>query len=357
MGYRSWLLLVGASLACLRCGMGKDVSETKKTSADIKTISQEIATGTSKIIKFGRKGQVNEDLPIFWNDLMNSSTNPDRLHYATLLCSVFEFQQWTGTYGDTLELKNRLDSEAVRAFVAFIKAKIARNYEIGGLMPVGQRWLALAAVGAVMSEIDADQADALKAYGVQPRSIYSMIIDGLGYKDADARGEKIPDFAREVLKGEKEVVFLLQLRQNFLPIMVLSEFTDLDRVIMTLTNIPDIPSDWYGYLKGLGFGFTANIGDENFTKITGEGLLWISQALQTQRDLRKLGYPVVANRFLARLFIRSEFNFSGMTDQKGDVVSQIQLLSYGVDAIKQSYVDNVHRYWYEDYIPQAIKNW
>jgi hypothetical protein len=293
--------------AITNCSMGSDVKDTKEVSGRIENQSKQIVFGTNDIKMSGRKDISTERVIERFHDLQKASSDAERLSLATVLCSTFEFQQWVGRFEDDLTLKDRFHEKAIRIFTSqIVLPLLGRDIDLttqitGPLDVTGygsgfltSTWRELAAVGVAMSEIDSDQAEACKANGVEPESIYSLVIKGLEFKDQRNRGETIPKYASRVLAFETELVTVLQMRHNFLMGMVMSQFSEFTKTPL---------QEAMGVLNGVDL----KLGNKNLAQIEDNGLQWMTDALQTQADLTRLHYPLEFNPYLGAAFAAARF--------------------------------------------------
>ncbi|MGZ2790668.1 hypothetical protein AAER32_29875, partial [Pseudomonas aeruginosa] len=83
-----------------------------------------------------------------------------------------------------------------------------------------------------------------------------------------------------VLRFEPEAKFLLQMRHNFFPVMVLSEFTDIDKEIFNRNNLMNFPLDLFDRINSvMRTGFKAKLTESNLTRIKKEAVDWGRNAL------------------------------------------------------------------------------
>lgn len=330
-------------LTLISCSMASDVHDTDQTSHDIKSISQDldnnskdlkndshyIADGTGKIYNGGLKDLSYERPEERLNELKNDTGNTDKIRDATALCQSFAFQQWTGTGDDTIAKKQQLYAKAMESFFAMFDSLINHNYQVDTSIgpipgPPDSRWLTLAAVGVAMSVIDPDQQAASDANHIDADSIYSLIVKGLGMKAAVNAGKTIPDYAKQVLDWEDEAVFLLQLRHNFFPAMVLSRFSDF---------ASGFDKEAAGVLLGINVTLPPNA-----SKIQDQGIFWLQESQETQRTLVKLGYPLQFNKPILTAFSKTTFAVPSTmqaTPQLTAVINQLnQIAGQIVDTFK-----------------------
>lgn len=332
-------LIVALSVLVLAgCSMPDDVKDTRKNSEDLRVEASKLGANaevlkeeTTKMNKgiedvkhYGRKGTVDHDITYFFKLLEQSGSNTERCMRATQLIRTLEFQQWSGNGDDNVARKEDLDERGMEQFMGFAKSLISGNYDVGdkqGLYlsrewrdrlsmvnPPDSRWLNVAALAANMHEVDVDQVAAAARLKIPISTIYSMIINGLSLKEAHDRGEKVPKYVETVLRFEPEAKFLLQMRHNFFPVMVLSEFTDIDKEIFNRNNLMNFPLDLFDRINSvMRTGFKAKLTESNLTRIKKEAVDWGRNALDTQKDLEKLGIKLEFNPFAAQVFYNSEF--------------------------------------------------
>lgn len=336
---KSKILLLIAAVGLVHCSMPDDVEETKNTSKALGRELAKVSELTEEFVYKGGKQLTNKDVRDIYNYLINAETHADRVLYATWFYSTFEFQQWHGLYNSDDKLKDELNEKGLRIVFAVVDAFTNRNFGVGGRMPVTAHWTAAGALGIAMSEIDADQIKAAKRRSIGAVSVYDLILSGLKYKGAQARGEKIPSYARMVLANEEEAVFLLQMRHNFFPAMMLSEFSDLDKTIFSMSNFGNIPSDLVNEVKNVFHGPKIRVHEATLEKIAEKGIGWLKSATETQDRLQELGYPLKFNKFVGRLFVLSKIDYESATDKTLFQTAPMVQLVKAVDRLKLSYIN------------------
>lgn len=296
-----YVALIFIAFGLVHCSMPNDVKDTKNTTDELNKKTGTLNGVTGDLRDKSLKDISNERVNSRFEDLANAKTDISRLVAATSLCRSFAFQQWSGTGDETPQIKLDEEADAMFSLLPRLAALINQNYDLNkmnNILPSGgapdNNWKNLASIAAVMETIDRDQQAAAVKFGVPAESIYSLIVKGLQYKSIYNRDKsQVPPYAREVLVWEQEAVFMLQLRHNYLPIMALSRLskfaTSQSREAMTFINA------WMG--KSL------NIDQlDNAAKIEDQGVKWLQEALETQRVLKKLGYPLQFNYILAKIF-------------------------------------------------------
>lgn len=331
-------------LGLVNCSMPTDVKDTKDTSRNIekyskslddnslslKTDSHYIADGTGKIFGGARKDLGFERPNERFRELMDAKSDTARIRYATALCTSFEFQQWSGTGDDTVKKKNQMYAKAIRDFFVMFEGVINRNYVVdtagtlGIPTPPDDRWKTLAAVAVAMSEIDPDQQAASDANHIDAESIYSLIVKGLGYKSKVNSGNAAPEFAKQVLDWEDEAVFLLQLRHNFFPAMVLSRFSNFG-----VGGSVEQGKDWF---LGLNIDLPANS-----AKIQDQGITWLMASLETEGNLMRLGYGLEFNKGIIETLAGTKFQPPPAAQATPDLLKKIDELNARAQDIAKIY--------------------
>ena len=115
-----------------------------------------------------------------------------------------------------------------------------------------------------------------------------MINEGLKFKAARERGETVPIFATKVLQREQQAIYLLQLRQNFLPMVVLGLATDFDEGIWAMG-------------KHIFFNWTLDLRQANVAQLE-EWSKYLWQAQTTRKSLTELGHAILTNPWIKRAY-------------------------------------------------------
>lgn len=355
MKLRAYTGLLVLTAGLVHCSAIDDVKDTKKTTDELNKKTGTLLDTTTDLRDKSKKDVSNERIDARLDDLGKAKNDMTRIIKATELCKSFVFQQWSGTGTETsAESKMRLYKDAMFGLLPRLAAMINQNYDLNtmnSIMPQNappittpsgilqnasgsasslagapdDNWKNLASIAATMDLIEEDQQTAAVKSGVPAESIYSLIVKGLQYKAIYNRDKSlVPAYAVQVLIWEREAVFMLQLRHNYLPMMMMSRMstymTSESREAMALGKA------WMG--KPLSADQL-----DNGAKIEEHGVQWLQSALETQRVLKKLGYPLQFNNVLKTML--SQLNFEVPGEMKANLTETAEL-SMALNHLQQS---------------------
>ncbi len=228
-----------------------------------------------------------------WQFFFGKNEEPDLFADAAFTILAMHFQFWEGQYDqDINELDKRLELGAELLFDRLFK-HIPRNPKVDVARP-DLSYRGMAALGAKMDEVDRRYERGLVRRGLPHMTFYDYVVQALRNRDALARSEALPRAAAKILQWEPEAVYLLQLRHNILPVMVLARLTDFqDR-----KDMRRLWMWWSGQKVDL-----SKINPEQLKEWT----LWLKKAKQTRKDLREIGIEPQYNSMFNELLEGVDF--------------------------------------------------
>ena len=216
-------------------------------------------------------------------DLQNSKLFSQKLEKAaTYFAGGFEFQLWTGEGTDTPELREDLYQAALSQFFGSIQAFMPDDRNTDPLALENQSKLrrdlfALAFMIDTISPFQKAQAD---KNNFTPVSMLSLIEDTLKNRsDLESGALPVKAYQQVVLNYSSDAVFILQLRNNFIPTLVLGSLSKNLKeggfmgALMTLWNT-DIT--WKAESSSLPSGQIAELAE------------WMHEANRTRNFLKSL---------------------------------------------------------------------
>jgi len=228
-----------------------------------------------------------------WQFFFGKNEEPDLFADAAFTIFAMHFQFWEGQIDqDINELDLRLELGAELLFDRLFK-HISRNPKVDVLRP-DLSYRAIAALGAKMDEVHHRYERGLARRGLPRMTFYDYVVQALRNRDALARAEALPRAAAKILQWEPEAVYLLQLRHNAFPVMVLARLTDFqDR-----KDMKRLWMWWRGQKVDL-----SKINPEQLKEWT----LWLRKAKQTRKDLREMGIEPQYNTMFTGLLEGVDF--------------------------------------------------
>jgi hypothetical protein len=228
-----------------------------------------------------------------WNYLFGLSNEPDLFKFAGVTILSMHWQFWKGDYNDDLrELDSRMYWAVESLFLGTFK-HTPRDGNVDVLRP-NRSFRGVAALGSKLDMVSDFMHDILSAHGLPDSLFYDMIVTALRNRNAYVRTEQFPRATEKVLQWEPEATYMLQLRHNIYPVMVVTRMTDfiergdLRRLIMLKT------------------GQKVDIKKFN-PEMLKEWTLWLEKASKTRADLLSAKIEPQYNRMLAGIVAVVDF--------------------------------------------------
>jgi hypothetical protein len=309
MAVSSLIVLSACSLAEDTVKTTKEMNETTKdlkdTSNDLKdrtisleskmTYKESYATMVVHLDRLFQETSANNKgmIDSLWEFFFGKNQEPDLFADAAFTILAMHFQFWEGQIDQDIdELDRRLETGSELLFDRLFK-HITRDPKVDVLRP-NLSYRALAALGAKMDEVHHRYERGLVRRGLPRMTFYDYVVQALRNRDAFARTEVLPRAAAKILQWEPEAVYLLQLRHNIFPLMVLARLTDFqDR-----KDLMRIWMWWRGQKVDL-----AKVNPEQLKEWT----IWLKKAKQTRKDLREMGIEPEYNSTFNQLLESVDF--------------------------------------------------
>jgi len=232
-------------------------------------------------------------LQSLWELLFGLNEDPDLFIAGGGTILSMHFQFWKGLDGeDVAELDKRLELGSEVLFDRLFK-HIPRHAQVDVLRP-GTSYKGVAALGAKLELIDERYERGLKRRELPRLTYYDFIVMALRNRDALHRSELFPRTVAKILQWEHEAVYLLQLRHNILPVMVMARTTDFQ-------DRKDLSRAWMWWR-----GQKIDVSGANPEALK-EWTSWLKKASQTRKDLRLMGIEPQYNRVLNDLVAGIDF--------------------------------------------------
>ncbi len=303
------------------CGMIKDTQEMKKTTEEMNDTSRDINVQSHDLAKnthFLRndltakescdKVQASLD-NLFGRDsdgvdsLNRSESNMLVSAKTTVLAMLNQF--WRGEYAD-LEIASLDERFALHLELVFARSveHIPRTFAVdpGGLMPPDGAYKAIASLGVFMDLLSVELASTLKSRELPRLSMYDVIVEALRNRGQSERTELLPKSAAMVLRFKREAIYLLQLRHNYLPMVVLGRMTDFqDRNVASRASVL-----MFGLSQDLGVSearSSTSVDDEQLKEWIG----YLESALQTRQALQEMGIAPEYNSQMMSIVQKVDF--------------------------------------------------
>jgi hypothetical protein len=209
----------------------------------------------------------------------------------TVLSMYFQF--WEGKQDEDIpELDKRLEIGAELLFDRLFK-HIPRNARVDVLRP-DSSYKGIAALGAKLDMVDERYERGLVRRGLPHMTFYDYVVQALRNRNAITREEILPRAAAKILQWEPEATYMLQLRHNIFPVMVMARITDFQ-------DRKDLRRLWMWWR-----GQKVDISNANPEQLK-EWTVWLNKALKTRKDLREIGIEPEYNKMLMDLVAGVDF--------------------------------------------------
>jgi hypothetical protein len=228
-------------------------------------------------------------------------TDADAAVFAGMAIKSMYFQFWKGDYNDTKAALDDRYELALELFFARANKHIPRHLSVNEVEP-SRSWKGLAALGALSDELRPEYVVALNKNSLPVLGLYQVLVQGL---KNDLRVGPHQDYGLKKMMAKvshwrQESIYVLQLRHNFFPLMVLTRMSDLHQ------------RGKMGQLKFATLGFQVDLNPPDKTRQISEAQLiewtrWLNKSLETVRVLRELGIEPQFNQSVATLFQALDF--------------------------------------------------
>lgn len=318
------LLLLCAALAFSACSFQKDMDKTVDNTDKVAEVSDRIQGDSDHLAKrtddlenelVGKESptiQVDKLDELFGDgqyaysldhdarqhpDLIAQYINePNMLLYAGFSIQAMHFQYWKGDYNEPLSVLDNYFEESTEILFAHCTKHIPRTFAVDVTVP-NRDYFAVASLGAKADRVRPEYIRNLKAHGLHDLSLYDVMIMALQDRDRLTRNEILPKAVSMVLQWKQEAIYMLQLRHNYQPLMVLGRMSNLQ----DLGGIGKL-EDTLPVVGGLKISLDDK--DPEELKAWTE---WLKSALVTRRQLTGMGIKPEYNSTFRKLLASADF--------------------------------------------------
>ena len=351
MCFKSWIVVTVAAL-CSACSVIKDSKDMKKTLGELNQKGDQLAKRISDVEQeatFDRsyKSFIEETERLFGengkdgsNPESTLSCDPDMVVYAQAAMQSLLFQFWKGDYSDTIPTLDNRYALSVDTFFARVNKHIPRTYDVNVMAP-NRSYKGIAALGALLHSVRPEYVDGLNKANLPSLSFYEVTVMALQNRNINGPQPLLPKTMNKVLEWKQEAVYVLQLRHNFLPLMVFARLTDLqDRKDMNFLGLR-LPLDKM-MLALKGTKVSLNNADPQFRIEDAQLRLWtywLNSAMETRRVLREMGFTPKYNVTFGTLLNALDFGQDELSKQPTSALTSDRLkLEY---SFAQAYLKTV----------------
>ena len=328
-------VLFGAGLLFLTaCSIKKDAEEMKETTERVEKHAEHLSKRTDDLeteAVFDKAYEkTNEHLDLlFWENGKEGKrgypANIDLMTYASSAIESMYFQFWKGDYYETVGVLDRRFALAVETFFVRVSKYIPRHFDvnrvdIAGLIPVrnlrpSREQKALGALGSQLHRMRPEYVEAwMIRHAKDPVSFYDAILLALKNGEALERTETLAKTVGKILEYKQEAIYLLQMRHNFLPVMVMARMGDFQNRGLG------------GQLRAWLFGQTVQLTHKDPSLSASPEQLktwteWLRQARQTRETLRAVGIEPRYNSTFVGLLKGLDFGQKEILSRPGAIRS------------------------------------
>ncbi len=308
------------------CDLKKSADEMKDTSNEIKTHSEHLAKRTddleAELVKKEASVTMDQYLDIVffegpYSTMDRAQSEPDQTTAAGKAVQSMLFQYWKGDYNEDLQFLDARVSLTAKAFFPRLIKHIPRDFKVDVFKP-DYSWTGVAALGAFMDEMDPRYEKVLRDKGMPHLSFYEIVMEALRGRMTLERKELLPAATARILQYAQEAEYMVQLRHNYLPMLVVCRMTDFqEREILWNQDLGRL---WVRLM-----GIEGKIEDKAPESIL-EWKLYLELALKTRNDLRAMGITPKINGTLAGIVQGLNFNQAKWINMDPAALSREDLL-------------------------------
>lgn len=241
--------------------------------------------------------------------------DPDLPFYAGVVIKSMWFQFWKGDYEENLAaLDERYE---LAAEILFVRATSYTPHfpQIDQTFP-DRSWKAIGALGAKLDFMRPEYENAAHAAGLADPSFYALIVSALKVRSEIAPQVAFPKAVKKINEFAQVAEYMLQLRHNYLPAMVMSQITDFK-------DLGNLGKAWMKYVSG------RKVDLRQFTPAQlREWTLWLNLAAKTREDLQAIGIKPIYTSVLLDFERGVDFGQRGYLAQKRESLSAIDQLRW-----------------------------
>jgi hypothetical protein len=326
MGVRGAVATLAAVVGLAGCSkinqVFKDTKDMKETLGDVSRKGDHIAKRTDDLERelklkestgeftrymdrvFGENG-MGVDSP----DARNSNPETEMIADSQKAVHALLFQFWKGDFNEGSIESLDLDMEkSALLFFTRVKKYVDRTNDIESMNP-DRAYKGLASLGARLDSVEPSFQKALALKGLPGNtSFYEIVMQALRDRDHVVQAGFLPKAKTSILQWKREAIFTVQLRHNYLPMMVLSRMSDFaDRGLIGR-----------GLMALLGARINLNSRDPELSisnALLVEMTKWLNQASETRERLREIGIRPKYNSMFARIL-------NGIDFGQADIISR-----------------------------------
>lgn len=298
--------------------MNKNTEEVKETSEDLKDLTSDLSTNMTWDASYDKvvmsmnwlfqQGpyQKHRRSILEWlrdtaltkvTDAKIENEEPDQMVAASATILAMWFQSWNGKLDEDgiAELDERMEKGVDLLFTrTFTHAGASKKVDV--VLVDWTKYNGVAALGARLEENSPQFKRVFKRLKQTPPNFYDLAINALKQRKLVKPESKFPLTTERILQRRAEVTYMLQLRHNILPLMVVARMSNIQdlgnlgrlRMSGKLDFILDMIPDWPVINRAKRDRTPISLsefGPAEFREWTG----WLKAASETRRALAEMG--------------------------------------------------------------------
>lgn len=272
----------------------------------MKTTTEEMKVTTCTMYRSMRQGNAKLSRDQDFQDIVRAEDIAGRLAEAAEYMQGFEYQVWTNICADELPREVVLE-QAMKELLAKIQAFSGNRSDVKATKSSGQMQV-MYALAATLHYVNSLQRNLLGDSGEEVLRPLDLVMEGLKIDQARANGTylepTVPAWAEVVGKYQKDALYLLRLRQNFLLAYAYS-LADSDSFGTSPGSLKKfrrvVFTDFFNR------SWTPNLASRSPTEISERITAALEFSLETTEALRALGVDPMMDSTVAELWQRADF--------------------------------------------------
>lgn len=290
MRARGLLLLTSLVWLCA-CDMVSISKDIKSQSDEIKDRTKHVEKRTDdlerELVNKESNTALKQNLDLLFGEGefgRQDITDTALINYAAFAIEAMHFQYWKNDYSESLAVLDEFFRQPLEMMFVRVTGHIPRApNSIEGVLDPDRDFKAIGSLAAFLDRQRDEYAQVLSSARMNGYSAYDVILQALKNRGKLERNEPLPRATRLVLQFKQEAIYVIQMRHNYLPVIVLSR----------ITNIQE--HGLFGRLFDLLTGMDARIAEadpEQFKQWSG----WLQDALDTRQALADMCIKPEFNR-------------------------------------------------------------
>lgn len=325
---RKWIFVLVGGLVVVSLSACDDIKRSMKNMDEVNDESKHLSKRTDDLERELVNKEANTTESDFLDNLYgegkfsnNQVSEATMLQEAGFAVEAMHFQYWKGDYNEPMAVLDYFMKQALELMFTHSASHIPSDLNPDILQP-DRNFKAVAALATQLDRLRPEYAANLARAGLSELSAYDVILEALKNQDSGVRSERLPKAAAMVLLWKQQAIYMLQLRQIYLPVLVVALTTEFQGQKDIGLKFWDTRL-WDSFQPG---ALTIDLATQDPTrKIVPEQLkvytTWLNQALQTRQALRDLGIQPQSNSTLSRILRNVRFALPPQMEKVNEFVN------------------------------------